>query len=45
MIESTKVEGDNVIDSLQNIADVILKEHSRNTANKIINLTKTKSKW
>jgi hypothetical protein len=42
LIESTKVEGDNDIDSLQNIADVILKEHSGNSANKIINLTKTK---
>lgn len=41
-IEPTKAKGDNVIDLLKKIADVILKDPSGNTANKIINVAKTK---
>ncbi len=41
-IEPTKAKGDNVIDLLKKIADVILKDPSGNIANKIINVAKTK---
>lgn len=41
-IEPTKAKGDNVIDLLKKIADIILKDPSGNTANKIINVAKTK---
>ena len=41
-IEPTKAKGGNVIDSLNKIAEVILKDPSGNTAIKIVNLAKTK---
>lgn len=41
-IEPTKAKGGNVIDSLKKVADVILKDPSGSTANKIISLDKTK---
>jgi hypothetical protein len=42
LIEPTKAKGINFIDSLKKIAEVILKDPSGNTANKIINIAKTK---
>ena len=42
LIEPTKAKGGNVINLLKKIAEVIVKDPSGSTANKIINIAKTK---